>query len=141
MAVLNRVQLLGHVGQEPNTNLTQEGLSYANVSLATNESFKKNDEWVTLTEWHNLVFFGKLATFASERLQKGSQIYIEGKLRLNRWTDSEGVKRQSSNIVVQSLQLLDNAKTKELPEEPDKPTPDEYLSQMRSLLESEEITF
>ena len=141
MAVLNRVQLLGHVGQAPKTNITKEGIPYANLSLATNESFKKNDEWVTLTEWHNLVFFGKLATFASERLQKGSQIYIEGKLRLNRWTDSDGVKRQSSNIVVQSLQLLDNAKPKELPEEPDKPTSEEYLSQMRSLLESEEIPF
>ncbi|KTC94887.1 single-stranded DNA-binding protein [Legionella feeleii] len=141
MAVLNKVQLIGHVGHSPKTTQTRENHPVASVSLATNESYRRNDEWETVTEWHSLVFFGKLANFAVERLQKGSQIYIEGKLRSNSWTDAEGVKRQSFNIVVQSIQLLDSARLKELPEQTDKPTAEEYLTQMHSLLECDDVPF
>lgn len=141
MAVLNKVQLIGHVGNLPRYSLTKENHPVASVSLATNESYRRNDEWETITEWHNLVFFGKLATFVSERLSKGAQIYIEGKLRSNNWIDSEGIKRQSINIVVQTIQLLDNVKPKELTEQSDKSTPEEYLSQMHSMLESDEVPF
>ena len=141
MAVLNKVQLIGHVGHSPKTTQTRENHPVASVSLATNESYRRNDEWETVTEWHSLVFFGKLANFAVERLQKGSQIYIEGKLRSNNWTDAEGVKRQSFNIVVQSIQLLDSARLKELPEQTDKPTAEEYLTQMHSLLECDDVPF
>jgi single-strand DNA-binding protein len=141
MAVLNKVQLIGHIGHSPRTAQTKENHPVASVSLATNESYRRNGEWETITEWHNLVFFGKLAAIATDRLQKGSQVYIEGKLRSNSWTDSEGVKRQSINIVVQTIQLLDNAKSKELPEQTDKPTPEEYLAQMHSMLDCEEVPF
>ena len=141
MAVLNKVQLIGHVGHSPKISQTKENHPVASVSLATNESYRRNGEWESIAEWHHLVFFGKLATFAAERLQKGSLVYIEGKLRSNNWIDAEGVKRQSINIVVQTLQLLDNAKTKELPEETDKPGSEEYLAQIHSMLSSEEVPF
>ena len=141
MAVLNKVQLIGHVGHSPRTTQTKENHPVASVSIATNESYRRNGEWETITEWHHLVFFGKLANFAVGRLQKGSQIYIEGKLRSNNWTDLEGVKRQSINIMVQSIQLLDNAKPKEIPEQTDKSTPEEYLAQMHSMLACEEVPF
>ena len=138
MAVLNKVQLIGRVGHSPRSTQTKENHSIASVSLATNESYRQNGEWETITEWHNLVFFGKLATLAIERLQKGSQVYIEGKLRSNRWTDAEGVARQAINIVVQAIQFIDNAKPKEIPEQADLLTPEEHLAQMHSmLLESE----
>ncbi|EHL30484.1 single-stranded DNA-binding protein [Legionella drancourtii] len=141
MAVLNKIQLIGHVGHSPRSTQTKENHPVASVSLATNESYRRNGEWETITEWHHLVFFGKLAALAVERLQKGSQIYIEGKLRSNNWIDTEGVKRQSINIVVQTIQLLDNAKPKELPEQTDKPTAEEYLDQMHSMLACEEVPF
>ncbi len=64
MAALNKIQLIGHVGQSPKSTLTKENHPVASVSLATNESFKRHGEWETTTEWHHLVFFGKLATFA-----------------------------------------------------------------------------
>lgn len=141
MAVLNKVQLIGHVGHSPKSTQTKENHPVASVSLATNESYRRNGEWETITEWHNLVFFGKLAAVAVERLQKGSQVYIEGKLRSNSWIDNEGVKRLSINIVVQSIQVIDNAKPKELPEQTDKPTPEEYLAQMHSMLACDEVPF
>ncbi|MBA2710266.1 MAG: single-stranded DNA-binding protein [Tatlockia sp.] len=141
MAALNKIQLIGHVGQSPKSTLTKENHTVASVSLATNESFKRHGEWETTTEWHHLVFFGKLAAFAIERLQKGNLIYIEGRLRSNNWIDAEGVKRKSINIVVQTLQLLDSVKIKEIPEETDKPTAEEYLAEMHSMLESEDVPF
>ena len=140
MAVLNRVQLIGHIGQEPKLSNAKDGRPYATVSLATNESFQKNDQWETVTEWHNLVFFGKLASLAS-RLQKGSLVFIEGKLRSNSWTDSEGAKRQSINILVQTIQFLDNVKPKDMPGEDDKLTPDDYLAQMHELVNEGSVPF
>lgn len=141
MAVLNKVQLIGHIGNSPRCGETKENHFFASASLATNESYRRNGEWETKTEWHNLVFFGKLADIAAERLKKGGLVYIEGKLRSNNWTDTEGVKRQSINIVVQTIQLLDSAKPKELPEQADKPTAENYLAQMHSMLECEEVPF
>lgn len=75
MAALNRVQLLGHIGREPKFIITKEGRPLVIVSLATNESYKKNNQWEAVTEWHNLVFFGKLASLAT-RLQKGSLVLV-----------------------------------------------------------------
>lgn len=138
MAVLNKVQLIGHVGRAPKSTVTNEGHAVASVSLATNESYRHHGEWKTHTEWHHLVFFGKLAALAIERLQKGSPVYIEGKLRLNNWMDSEGLKRQSTNIVVQSIQFLDGAKSKELPEGTEKSIPEENLAQIYSMLEMDD---
>lgn len=111
MPVLNRVQLIGHVGQEPKITETNEGKTYATLSLATNEPYKKGEEWETMTEWHNLVCFGKLTSLVS-RLKKGSMIFCEGKLRSNRWTDKEGIKRQSTSIVIQNIQVIDHLKPK-----------------------------
>jgi single-strand DNA-binding protein len=65
MAVLNRVQLLGHIGLEPKFSITKEGRPLVTVSLTTTESYKKNNSWETVTIWHNLVFFGKLVSFAT----------------------------------------------------------------------------
>ena len=81
-ASLNRVQLIGNLGADPKNITGKDGQSFVTAALATNESYKQNDESQTRVEWHQLVLFGKL-TKVAEYLKKGSQIYLEGKLRSN----------------------------------------------------------
>jgi single-strand DNA-binding protein len=140
MAALNRVQLLGYVGQEPKITQTKEGKPVAFASLATNASFLKNDEWQTVTEWHHLVLFGKLAD-VSTRLKKGGLVFVEGRLSSNLWTDKEGVKQRTVSIVVQALQRIDNVKPKEVLEEENKSTAKEYMEEMRNVLVDSDISF
>ncbi|KTD27477.1 single-stranded DNA-binding protein [Legionella israelensis] len=138
-ASLNKVQLIGNLGAEPKTITSQNGQSFVTATLATNESFKQNDEWQTRVEWHQLVMFGKL-TKVAEYLQKGSQVYVEGKLRSNHWTDGDGNTRHSLSVVVNSIQLLGQSKPTN---ETANKTAESHMAQMREMLqtESEEIPF
>ena len=138
-ASLNKVQLIGNLGAEPKTITSQNGQSFVTAALATNESFKQNDEWKTRVEWHQLVMFGKL-TKVAEYLQKGSQVYVEGKLRSNQWTDGDGNTRHSLSIVVNNIQLLGQSKPTD--ETASKPA-ESHMAQMREMLqaESEDIPF
>lgn len=138
-AFLNRVQLIGNLGADPKSIPGKDGQSFVTTTLATNESFKQNDEWQTRVEWHQLILFGKL-TKVAEYLKKGSQIYLEGKLRTNQWTDNEGKARQALSIVVNHIQLLSLPKTSD---ESSNKTAEQHMAQMREMLQpdSEEIPF
>ncbi|HAU0843164.1 TPA: single-stranded DNA-binding protein [Legionella pneumophila] len=138
-ASLNRVQLIGNLGADPKSITGKDGQSFVTAALATNESFKQNDEWQTRVEWHQLMLFGKL-TKVAEYLKKGSQVYLEGKLRSNQWTDNEGKTRQALSIVVSHIQLLSPSKPAD---ESSNKTAEQHMAQMREMLQtdSEEIPF
>lgn len=142
-ATLNKIQLIGNIGAEPKTITTKEGSLFVTASLATNEAVKRNGEWESMVEWHQLIFFGSM-TKITEHLQKGSQVYLEGKLRSNSWTDSAGSPHRTTNIVVTNVQLLGHSKSKEGgATESASNSADAHLTQMRDILEasSEEIPF
>lgn len=138
-AFLNRVQLIGNLGADPKSIAGKDGQSFVTATLATNESFKQNDEWHTRVEWHQLVLFGKL-TKVPEYLKKGSQVYLEGKLRSNQWTDNEGKARQALSIIVSHIQRLNPPKSAD---ESSNKTAEQQMAQMREMLQtdSEEIPF
>ena len=104
---VNKVILVGFVGKEPESRSFADGTGVTNFSLATSEKYKdKSGEWKDQTEWHNISCFGKLAEIASQYVHKGTQVYVEGKIKTNKYTDKSGVEKYAVNIVVSSLQLL-----------------------------------
>ena|ERR1700675_1987477 len=106
---VNKVLLLGNVGQQPEVKQSN-GTLRVTISLATNERRKSGDSWQDFTEWHRVVFFGRLAEIARDYLRKGSKVFIEGKIRTHKWDDN-GTTRYSTNIVADDLSLLDAART------------------------------
>ena len=110
---VNKVILIGHLGQDPETRYFPEGGCVTNVSLATTEQWKdkQTGEPKEATEWHRLSFRNKLAEIAGEYLKKGSLVYVEGKNRTRKWTDQNQIERYTTEVVVQSMQMLDKAPT------------------------------
>lgn len=113
---VNKVILVGNLGQDPEVRYMPNGTAVTSLSLATSETWrdKQTGENREKTEWHRVVLFGKLAEIAGEYLRKGSQVYIEGKLRTREWQDSEGTKRYTTEIVVDvngTMQMLGGAKS------------------------------
>lgn len=107
-ALKNRVQLIGHLGQDPEVKHLTSGSTLARFSLATSESYKnKQGERVEDTQWHNVVVWGKLAEIAGEYLQKGKQIALEGKLNHRSYDDKDGNKRYVTEIVASDFLMLD----------------------------------
>ena len=108
---INKVVLIGNLGQDPEMRYMPNGGAVATLSLATSESWKdkKTGEMKEQTEWHRVVLFGKLAEVAGEYLRKGSQVYIEGQLRTRKWKDQSGQDRYTTEIVVSvngTMQML-----------------------------------
>lgn len=105
---VNKVILIGHLGADPETKSMPSGTSVANVRIATTESFKdkQTNEWQERTEWHSVAMFGRLAEIAGEYLRKGSQVYIEGRLRTRKWQDKQGNDRYSTEIIANEMQML-----------------------------------
>lgn len=99
---INKAILVGNCGQDPEVRYMPNGNAVANVTLATSESYKDKNtgQAVEKTEWHKVIFFGKLAEIVGEYVRKGSQIYVEGKLQTRKWTDQQGVERYTTEIVV-----------------------------------------
>lgn len=99
---VNRVTILGNIGNDPEVKYTASGSAIANLTVATSESWndKATGEKKEVTEWHRVVLFGKLAEVAGEYLRKGSQVYIEGQLRTRKWTDQSGQEKYTTEIVV-----------------------------------------
>ncbi|EAW6334445.1 single-stranded DNA-binding protein SSB2 [Salmonella enterica] len=99
---VNKVILVGHLGQDPEVRYMPNGGAVANLTLATSESWrdKQDGEIREHTEWHRVVVFGKLAEIASEYLRKGAQVYIEGQLRTRKWTDQSGQDKYTTEVVV-----------------------------------------
>lgn len=114
MSITNKVQLVGHVGQNPEIKTFGESGKLAKFSLATHESFKsKSGEWVENTTWHNLIAWRNLADRIEKQVQKGSFLLIEGKLVNSDYTDKDGVKRYKTEIEIVSFMLLDKPKQAE----------------------------
>jgi single-strand DNA-binding protein len=110
---VNKVILIGNLGQDPEVNKTGNGNAVANLNLATDESYKdrQTGELVSKTEWHRVVLFGKVAEVARDYLKKGAKVYIEGKLSTHKWQDKEGVDKYSTEIIVDisgQMQMLDS---------------------------------
>ncbi len=108
MRGVNKVILVGHLGQDPEVRAMPSGSSVANLSLATNEQWrdKNTGEQQERTEWHRLALFGRLAEVAGQYLRKGAPVYVEGRLRTRKWQDRDGHDRYSTEIVVNELQML-----------------------------------
>jgi single-strand DNA-binding protein len=105
---INKVILVGNLGQDPETRAMPSGKAVTNVRIATSDSWrdKNTGEQKEQTEWHTVVFFDRLAEIAAEYLRKGSQVYIEGKLRTRKWQDKSGNDRYSTEIVANEMQML-----------------------------------
>lgn len=104
---INKVILVGNLGNDPEVRYTQGGSAITTISVATSESWKdKNGEQQERTEWHRVKFFGRLAEIAGEYLKKGSQVYIEGSLRTEKYTDKSGVEKYTTDIIAGEMQML-----------------------------------
>jgi single-strand DNA-binding protein len=105
---VNKVILVGNLGKDPETRYMPNGKAVTNFSIATSESWKdkQTGEQREQTEWHNIVMYDRLAEIAAEYLKKGSQVYIEGKLRTRKWQDKEGRDRYTTEINCNEMQML-----------------------------------
>lgn len=104
---INKVILVGNLGQDPETKYTQSGMAITRCSLATTSVRKDRDgNQQERTEWHRVVFFGKLGEIAGEYLRKGSQVYVEGSIRYDKYTGQDGVEKYSTDIVADEMQML-----------------------------------
>jgi len=113
---VNKVILVGHLGQDPETRYTADGRAITNFSMATTESWKdrQTGEKRDKTEWHRVVMFGKLAEIAKEYLHKGSLVYVEGKLQTRKWQDQSGQDRYTTEVVIDisgAMNMLDSKGT------------------------------
>ncbi len=108
MASINKVIIVGNLGNDPEVKYMPSGGAVTNVSIATTDKYKdKNSgEMVEKTEWHRVVFFNRLAEIVGEYLRKGSQVYIEGKLQTRKWQDQSGQDRYTTEIVAREMQML-----------------------------------
>ena len=105
---VNKVILVGNLGADPETRYTASGAAITNIRIATSESWrdKQTGENQERTEWHRVVFFSRLAEIAGEYLRKGSQVYIEGSLRTNKWQGKDGQDRYTTEIIASEMQML-----------------------------------
>ncbi len=108
MASVNKVILVGNLGRDPETRYSPDGAAITNVSVATTSQWKDKNtgEKREETEWHRVAFFGRLAEIAGEYLKKGSQVYVEGRLRTRKWQDKDGQDRYTTEIVADAMQML-----------------------------------
>lgn len=105
---VNKVILVGNLGADPETRAMPSGMTVANIRIATSESWKDkaSGEQQERTEWHHVAMFGRLGEIAGEYLRKGSQVYIEGRLRTRKWQDKQGNDRYTTEIVASEMQML-----------------------------------
>lgn len=107
MASVNKVILIGNLGQAPDVRMTHSNMKVAEISIATTRRFTRNDERVELTQWHTITLWGKLAEIVEKYTTKGSSIYIEGRLETEKWQDQNGQTRYTTKVIAESIQLLD----------------------------------
>lgn len=113
---INKVILVGNLGQAPVLNKTVDGRAIANVSIATSESWKdkQTGQQREKTEWHRIVMFGPLADIAGKYLTKGSKVYVEGQLQTRKWQDKRGIDRYTTEISANEMQMLDSKRSGEM---------------------------
>jgi len=107
---VNKVILIGNLGKDPEVRYMPSGSAVTNVTIATSETWKdkQSGDRQERTEWHNVVFFNRLAEIAGEYLKKGGKVYIEGSLRTRKWQDKNGQDRYTTEIVANEMQMLDS---------------------------------
>ena len=108
MKGINKVIIVGNLGADPDSRAMPSGNAVTNISVATSESWNDRDtgEKQEKTEWHRVVFFNRLAEIAAQYLNKGSQVYVEGKLQTRKWEDKEGNERWTTEVVANQMQML-----------------------------------
>ena len=103
---VNKVILIGNLGQDPDFRMTGGGTAVANLNLACNDRMKKDGEWVERTEWVRVVTFGRTAENCRDYLAKGRQVYVEGRMQTRNWEDREGNKRYTTEVVANQVLFL-----------------------------------
>ena len=108
MASVNKVTIIGNLGCDPENRYLPSGEQVTSIAVATTDRWrdKATGEQKEATEWHRISFFGKLAEIAGQYLKKGSQVYVEGKLRTQKYTDKDGIERYQTNIIADRMQML-----------------------------------
>lgn len=126
---MQKVQLIGRLGADPDVRQTTSGIPVANVRLATNENYtNKQGDKVTHTEWHRIVFFSRMAETMGAYAKSGRLIYVEGKNRTRKYTDKDGIDRYVTEIVATNMNFLDSKPDKGVPDtSADIPLPDEEV--------------
>jgi single-strand DNA-binding protein len=115
---INKVILVGNVGKDPEIRYLEGGTAVCSFPLATSESYRNRDgEKVTNTEWHNIVLWRGLAEIAEKYVKKGSQLYIEGRIRSRSWDDKEGNKRYTTEIIADNMQMLGRKPDESVPQD------------------------
>jgi single-strand DNA-binding protein len=106
---LNKVMLIGNLGGDPDVRSSAGGMTIAKFSLATSSSRKdqQTGNWIEETEWHRVALFGRLAEVAQQYLRKGSKVYIEGRIKTNKWQDQDGNDRYTTEVIGNEMQMLD----------------------------------
>lgn len=115
MASVNKVIIIGNLGKDPEVRYAASGDAIANITVATTDSWKDKatGEKKEATEWHRVVFFGKLAEIVGQYLKKGRQVYVEGSLKTRKWTDKEGVERYTTEITGNEMKMLGSSQGNE----------------------------
>lgn len=105
---MNKVILVGHLGQDPELKSTSTNIHVVNISIATNESFKRKDEteYTDRTEWHRCVAFGKTADYITNYITKGRLVYVDGRLQTRKWTDKDNNTRYSTEVMIETIMML-----------------------------------
>ena len=108
MASLNKVQIIGNLGRDPEVRYTPNGNAVCNVSVATTRQWKNKEsgDKQEETEWHRVVFYDRLAEIAGEYLKKGRSVYVEGRLKTRKWTDKEGKEQYTTEVIATEMQML-----------------------------------
>ena len=122
---INKSIILGRVGNDPDIRQTPNGMFVANLSIATNEGYKdkQTDQYIEQTEWHRVVIFGKQAETVKKYVTKGSLIYIEGKLKTEKWTDQQGIEKYTTKIIASDMQMIGGKSEQATgPQEPPRPS-------------------
>ncbi len=128
MAGVNKVNLVGNLGKDPEVRYLDGGTAVANFTLATSETYKdKGGNRIEQTEWHNVVVWRGLAEIAEKYLRKGSMVYIEGKLRTRPWEDKDGVKRYTTEIIADNMTMLGGKRDENTSTPTPPPTPTQNI--------------
>lgn len=124
MSSVNKVILVGRIGQEPDLKYTAKGEAAVNLSLATSERWKDKatSEQKELTEWHRISLFGKQAEIAGQYIKKGSMLYVEGKIRSKKYTDKQGIERVAFEIIAENFKMLGGKSDDSAPKQMAKPS-------------------
>tara|TARA_Y100000766_G_scaffold282871_1_gene297115 strand:- start:1740 stop:2168 length:429 start_codon:yes stop_codon:yes gene_type:complete len=142
MAGVNKVILVGNLGKDPEVRHLENGTAVANFPIATSESYKdKEGNRVDQTEWHNVVVWRKLAEIAESYLKKGSQIYLEGKLRTRSWEDQQGNKKYSTEVVADTFTMLGKKEGPQNSQNSFTPTNNPTTSKQDKIEEEDDLPF